>query len=100
MPAWEYRKIALSELPRKTDDIDVLCEAGEEGWELVAILANNIAYLKRELNEPLPARLENGAGTIPREQDAGRSGNGSSAGWSAAWKIDPVAGWTASNTDP
>ena len=20
--------------------------------------------------------------------------------WSAAWKIDPVAGWTASNTDP
>jgi hypothetical protein len=47
---WEYRKIDLNQLPRKTDDIDLLCDAGEEGWELVAILTNNVAYLKRELD--------------------------------------------------
>jgi hypothetical protein len=34
---WEYRKIALNQLPRKTEDLDVLNDAGHEGWELVAI---------------------------------------------------------------
>jgi hypothetical protein len=47
---WEYTKIALNELPRKNDDIDVLCDAGEDGWELVAILPNNTAYLKRQVD--------------------------------------------------
>jgi DNA-binding protein H-NS len=46
---WEYRKIALNEVPRLRDDIDVLCEAGLDGWELVAILPNNVAYLKRRV---------------------------------------------------
>src|SRR3977135_4296503 len=45
---WEYRKIDLNLLPRKGDDIDVLCDAGEDGWELVTILPNSVAYLKRE----------------------------------------------------
>jgi hypothetical protein len=45
---WEYHKINLNELPRRTDEIEVLCDAGEQGWELVTILPNNIAYLKRE----------------------------------------------------
>ena len=46
---WEYRKIDLNQVPRKTDEIDVLCDAGEEGWELVTILQNNVAYLKRQV---------------------------------------------------
>jgi len=46
---WEYTKIALNEVPRRGDDIDLLRDAGEEGWELVAILENNVAYLKREV---------------------------------------------------
>ena len=50
MSEWEYKKIALNELPRKSDDIDVLCDAGEKGWELVAILPNNTAYLKRQVD--------------------------------------------------
>ena len=29
------------------DDIDFLTDAGNEGWELVTITVNNIAYLKR-----------------------------------------------------
>jgi len=48
---WEYKKIALNELSRKNDDIDVLCDAGEEGWELVTILPNNSAYLKRRVDD-------------------------------------------------
>ena len=46
---WEYRKIDLNQVPRKTDEIDMLCDAGEEGWELVTILQNNVAYLKRQV---------------------------------------------------
>ena len=45
--SWEYRKIALNDRSRRKDDIDVLCEAGEDEWELVAILPNNVAYFKR-----------------------------------------------------
>ena len=48
MAEWEYRKIDLNLLPRKGDDIDVLCDAGEAGLELVTILPNNVAYLKRQ----------------------------------------------------
>src|SRR6266699_2731837 len=48
---WEYQKIALNNLPRRRDDIDILCEAGEAEWELVVILPNNIAYLKRERHD-------------------------------------------------
>jgi hypothetical protein len=41
------------DLPRGTDEIDVLNDAGEEGWELVAIAANNVAYLKRQIARPV-----------------------------------------------
>jgi len=49
MPQWEYSKRDLSEVPAKIDDVDLLNDAGRDGWELVAITANNIAYLKRPL---------------------------------------------------
>ena len=48
MPRWEYRKIDLNDLPRQRDEIDLLNDAGEDGWWLVTITANNVAYLKRE----------------------------------------------------
>jgi hypothetical protein len=44
---WEYLKIDLGALPRKTEDIDLLNDIGADGWELVAIMSNKIAYLKR-----------------------------------------------------
>ena len=47
MPQWEYSKIDLSNLPPRIDDVDLLDDAGREGWELVGIAANNFAYLKR-----------------------------------------------------
>jgi hypothetical protein len=47
MEKWEYRRLTLSETRRGVDEIDLLCDAGEEGWELVAVLPNGVAYLKR-----------------------------------------------------
>jgi hypothetical protein len=66
MLQWEYRKINLNDLPRKTDDIDVLTDAGAQGWDLIAITPNNIAYLKRPLDDPAPAH-ETAARTTRRK---------------------------------
>ena len=49
MRQWEYRKINLNDTGRKTDDIDLLDNAGKSGWELVGIATNNVAYLKDEV---------------------------------------------------
>ena len=38
-------------LARVEMHVDVLNDAGDDGWELVAILPNNIAYLKREIDD-------------------------------------------------
>jgi hypothetical protein len=67
VPQWEYRKLALSPLPRKTDEIDLLCDAGEDGWILVTILPNNIAYLKRSLDDDANADADHS--TERRVQD-------------------------------
>jgi DNA-binding protein H-NS len=57
MIEWEYRKISLNDTSRQTDDIDLLRAAGEDGWELVVILPNNVAYLKRAFDRAaLPER--------------------------------------------
>jgi len=50
---WEYKKVNLNQVQRRADDIDVLDDAGRDGWELAAILPNNVAYLKRMLLEVL-----------------------------------------------
>jgi hypothetical protein len=61
MPRWEYRKIDLGEygeLPANTDEVVLLDAAGDDGWELVAITSNHIAYLKRQIEDPadVPAK--------------------------------------------
>jgi hypothetical protein len=57
MPQWEYSKIDLNNVPAKASDLDALDDAGKDGWELVGITANNIAYLKRMLQDPMtPSR--------------------------------------------
>ena len=65
---WEYRKIALNDHSRTRDDIDVLSGLGEAGWELVAITANNVAYLKREVEVAEGAQSQ----TTEGEQTASR----------------------------
>ncbi len=65
MKTWEYMKIMLTEASREGDEIDLLCDAGSEGWELVAVLPYGLAYLKREVLQSSVASVEqsvNGAG--------------------------------------
>jgi len=50
MPRWQYRSIDLAHLPPRTDELDLLNEAGEVGWELMAITINHVAYLKRAVD--------------------------------------------------
>jgi hypothetical protein len=49
MPRWEYSKIDLNNAPVRGSEIDLLDDAGRDGWELVRITDNNLAYLKRVL---------------------------------------------------
>jgi hypothetical protein len=49
MAKFEYEKVNLNYIPREGDDIGLLDELGQEGWELVGITANNVAYLKRQV---------------------------------------------------
>ena len=90
MSGWEYTKIALNELPRKNDDIDVLCDAGEDGWELVAILPNNIAYLKRQVGESVPEATARGAASPPKDTNTNGNGSAAASGYKAKVKYrDP-----------
>lgn len=56
MERWEYMKLDLNDLPRNKDSIDVLNNAGREGWELTHLTANHFAYLKRLIEETAPAK--------------------------------------------
>jgi H-NS histone family protein len=76
---WEYRKIALNQLSSKTDDVDVMNDVGEEGWELVAILDNNVAYLKREIGDPISEGEDVSEGEVTQGPDARLDGDASSA---------------------
>ena len=55
---FEYHKIDLSTVTLKLSDVDVLNDAGRDGWELVSISANHMAYFKRAVPavKPPPAR--------------------------------------------
>jgi hypothetical protein len=65
MPVWEYRQIDLNDLPPKTGEVDVLNELGKQGWELVGILDNHIAYLKRRSSSPTPPKKPKTPPTSP-----------------------------------
>jgi hypothetical protein len=41
------RYAPVETLPRKTEEIDLLNDVGADGWELVSIMSNKVAYLKR-----------------------------------------------------
>ncbi len=51
MPQWEYSKIDLNNVPARSSEIDLLDNAGRDGWELVRISVNNLAYLKRAVDD-------------------------------------------------
>jgi hypothetical protein len=69
VPEWEYSRINLNEVPRRTDDIDLLNDAGKVGWELVTITTNNIAFLKRQIGEPAPVQPARRKAAAARAQE-------------------------------
>ena len=52
MPQWQYCVIYLNDAPRESNELDVLNDAGGEGWELIGITVNNIAYMKHQILAP------------------------------------------------
>lgn len=68
MANWEYSRLNLNDLPRETSELDLLNDAGEEGWELVFITSNHIAILKRSFDKqsPLAAPRRKRAGVATR----------------------------------
>ena len=72
MAEWEYRKIDLNQYRPRGDELDLLNAAGAEGWELVGIASNNMAYLKREVEEaaPMAQTDETGSHERPNGHDA------------------------------
>ena len=90
-PEWEYRRILLNDLPPRTDDLDLLSEAGSQGWELVTSLLTNVAYLKRAVTPAKESVTEPTESAPPssevkpkyRDPKTGEtwSGRGRMAGW-------------------
>ena len=68
MANWEYSRLNLNDLPRETSELDLLNDAGEEGWELVFITSNHIAILKRSFDKQSPpaAPRRKRAGSVTR----------------------------------
>jgi hypothetical protein len=49
---WEYRTVVLSTQPAGTLEVDLLNELVRDGWELVCITLNGVAYFKRAIAPP------------------------------------------------
>ena len=87
---WQYRKILLNEHVRSGDDIELLCAAGKQGWELIAITPNSVAYLRRA-NEDTPAHvhaaqeIEAVAAIKPKYRDPATGDTWSGRGRMATW---------------
>jgi hypothetical protein len=53
---WEYLTINFYELPLAAQISDALNDVGKDGWELVKITANEVAYFKRPIGRDAPAK--------------------------------------------
>ena len=71
MPEWKYRKIDLNLYRPQGDELDLLNAAGREGWELVGITSNNMAYLKREVADVAAAAHAGGQTLAASERPNG-----------------------------
>jgi DNA-binding protein H-NS len=73
MPDWEYRKLHLNQHTPRGDELDMLNAAGRQGWELVSITSNNVAYLKREIDDFDQPRTETGQHAMANASPPARS---------------------------
>jgi DNA-binding protein H-NS len=58
----------------------LLCDAGEEGWELVVIMPNNVAYLKRQTGHHASKSRADSSNAMPPAHDASDKDDAPSAG--------------------
>lgn len=49
MATFEYMRINLNTHPPRSSEIELLNAAGSQGWRLVCITGNMMAYLMREV---------------------------------------------------
>jgi hypothetical protein len=66
---YAYTKLDLNMIPPRGADLDLLNTAGHEGWRLVLISPNGMAYLMREIEEEAPA-------PVPRRTKRKEAGTG------------------------
>ena len=71
MTEWEYRKVDLNQHRPRGDELEVLNSAGADGWELVSINGNSIAYLKRPFDETLATAHSRDATTTDASTNGG-----------------------------
>jgi DNA-binding protein H-NS len=91
MAGWEYRKIGLNQHGPRDDDLALLNAAGAEGWELIGISSNNIAYLKRKVDGYPTQGADAGHRTA---SDPHRNGQDARTGEVKPKYRDPVTGET------
>src|SRR5262245_45492134 len=72
VPDWQYRKLQQNQHAPRRDELDMLNAAGAEGWELVGITSNNVAYLKREIEPETCAGLSSTAASGPSRRAGAR----------------------------
>jgi hypothetical protein len=53
---WQYLTLDLANTPPRFDHLDALNAVGRDGWELVTIMTNGVAYLKRPHEPAVPGR--------------------------------------------
>ena len=87
MPDWEYRKIDLNQQRPRSDELELLNAAGADGWELDSITNNNIAYLKRPIEELAPATTAYGTDAVSLAEDANARGDEEKGGRAPEVKI-------------
>ena len=75
MTEWEYRKIELNQHRPRGDALDMLNDAGKDGWELIGITGNNVAYLKRESADAPSEEIAPSTGAGFGAQDVQANGN-------------------------
>ena len=75
MPQYEYKTINLSDTRKRWTEIDLLNEAGADGWRVIHITATGVAYLERMISDPTRAEAPRARATR-----GGRGGAGGAAG--------------------
>ena len=77
MTTWRYRTIDLADLPSGADAIEkLLNDAGGEGWELVAVTENGVAYLRQpdeEAEEAKPTPIARATPTRRQRRGDGKA---------------------------